>query len=127
MFYKLVEEYSDIIKNYWVFDLKKYGSAFSLLATLEFTDQSRLHIKDYLFDDGKRKYSYHWQSAKGELISRWDNSPHHQEIATFPHHKHLPDKILMSQSRNLREILKVISGEMPVPKQVTNQKIRSGD
>ncbi len=69
MFYKLVEEFSDIITAYSVF---------------EFNDSSLLHIKDFLFIDGKRKYSYHWQDAQGRLITRWDNSPHHKGLPTFP-------------------------------------------
>ncbi|MFM6029567.1 MAG: DUF6516 family protein, partial [Dolichospermum sp.] len=28
------------------------------------------------------KYSFHWQTENRELIKRWDNAPHHPEIAT---------------------------------------------
>lgn len=35
------------------------------------------------------KYSYHWQGHDGALICRWDNAPHHREVATFPHHQHV--------------------------------------
>ena len=38
------------------------------------------------------KYSFHWQSASGALICRWDNAPHHAEISTFPHHMHELDE-----------------------------------
>lgn len=34
------------------------------------------------------KYSFHWQTAEGLLVRRWDNAPHHREIATFPDHLH---------------------------------------
>ena len=27
--------------------------------------------------------------ARGEIVFRYDNAPHHPEIATHPHHKHL--------------------------------------
>lgn len=40
----------------------------------------------------QRRYSYHWQNQKGRLIVRWDNSPHHTRIATYPHHKHVGTK-----------------------------------
>ena len=109
MFYKLIEEYSKIIKHYSVSDFRRYGSSSSLVAKVEFIDDSVLYIKDYLFIDGKRKYSYHWQTDKGDLISRWDNSPHHEDISTFPHHRHLPDEIIKSQSRSLKEVIKIIS------------------
>lgn len=40
---------------------------------------------------GKR-YSFHWQRADGGLICRWNNAPHHPEIASFPHHLHVGDQ-----------------------------------
>jgi hypothetical protein len=36
----------------------------------------------------KTKYRYHCQDAKGKLLFRYDNAPHHQ-TSTFPHHKHV--------------------------------------
>ncbi len=108
MFYKLVEEFSDIITAYSVFEYKRYGSATSLVAKVEFKDSSLLHIKDYLFIDGKRKYSYHWQDAQGRLITRWDNSPHHREISTFPHHRHLSEEVVASKERTIKDVLIVI-------------------
>ena len=39
------------------------------------------------------KYSFHWQRGDGSLIRRWDNAPHHPEIASFPHHVHEGDEI----------------------------------
>ena len=108
MFYKLIEKYSDIITDFSISNFRRYSSAFSLVAKLEFIDGSSLHLRDYLFIDGKRKYSYHWQSDNGDLISRWDNSPHHQNVSTFPHHRHIPGEISKSQSRNLADVLEII-------------------
>ena len=108
MFYKLVEEFSEIITDCSVFEYKRYGSATSLVAKVEFKDSSLLHIKEYLFINGKRKYSYHWQNAQGRLITRWDNSPHHKEIPTFPHHRHLPEKVIASKERTIKDVLIVI-------------------
>lgn len=33
-------------------------------------------------------YSYHWGSADGSLIRRWDNTPHFPDLSDFPHHCH---------------------------------------
>jgi hypothetical protein len=112
VFYKIVEDYAEIIRDYSVSVFRRYGNASSLVASIEFIDQSILYIKDYLFLDGSRKYSFHWQDHNGNLISRWDNSPHHDEISTFPHHRHLPGKIESSQERNLGEIVNVINKEL---------------
>ncbi len=35
----------------------------------------------------------------------WDNSPHHRNIKTFPHHKHVGDKIELSHEIKLEEVL----------------------
>lgn len=108
MFYKITEEYSSIIRHYKVNQYKRYGSAYSLVAKIEFIDDSILYIKDYLFLNGKRKYSFHWQKENSDLILRWDNSPHHGDISTFPHHKHSPDRIESSYERNLKDVFELI-------------------
>jgi hypothetical protein len=36
---------------------------------------------------------------------RWDNAPHWKDISTFPHHKHIKNKILPSPRPILKEIL----------------------
>ncbi|MCZ6677557.1 MAG: DUF6516 family protein [Candidatus Poribacteria bacterium] len=61
-------------------------------AKLYFTDGSFLEFREYVNTRGvavqKYSYSYHFQKGS-ELIFRYDNAPHHQSVATFPHHKHL--------------------------------------
>jgi len=37
------------------------------------------------------KYSYHWQSADGQLVQRWDVVNHHPHLPHAPQHVHLPD------------------------------------
>ena len=108
MFYKLIEEFSDIVTSYTVIEYRRYGSASSLVAKIEFRDGSSLSVKDYLFLNATRKYSYHWQDANGNLLSRWDNSPHHKGLATFPHHRHLPDEVIDSKERTVKDEFKII-------------------
>lgn len=109
MFYKAIDEFSGIIDGFSVSEHRRYGAGSSFVAKVWFKDGSLLHIKDYLFLDCKRKYSYHWQDANGNLISRWDNSPHHREIPTYPHHRHMSDGITESNEWNIREILRIIN------------------
>ncbi len=108
MFYSLIQAYADMIADYQVTDFRRFGSAHALVARLTLTDQSFLYIRDYLFEDGRRKYVFHWQEATGQLRIRWDNSPHHPEIATFPHHKHDSNGISPSQERTLADVLEII-------------------
>lgn len=34
-------------------------------------------------------YRFHVRLTEGTCLFRYDNSPHHREISTFPHHKHV--------------------------------------
>lgn len=47
------------------------------------------------------KYSFHWQTAQGELKSRWDNAPHHPELPNAPHHKHNSDLSVLGVSEKI--------------------------
>ncbi len=38
-------------------------------------------------------YRYHFQDQENRLVFRYDNTPHFPDLKTFPHHKHLSDKI----------------------------------
>jgi hypothetical protein len=41
------------------------------------------------------------------LRIRWDNSPHHSDLGTFPDHKHSPE-LEESKEMSLEEVLKEI-------------------
>ncbi len=55
------------------------------------------------------KYRFHYMNSKEQIIFRYDNAPHHPEISTFPHHKHLRGKIISSFVPSLKDILNEIS------------------
>jgi len=57
------------------------------------------------------KYSFHWQDASGGLRARWDNAPHHPEMATHPHHVHEGSEanVLPHTSITVQEVLGIIS------------------
>ncbi|MCD6132883.1 MAG: hypothetical protein J7J16_00945 [Deltaproteobacteria bacterium] len=50
----------------------------------EFSEYVRLREREVEIID----YSFQWQRG-GKLIRRWDNTPHHPEIETFPAHVHM--------------------------------------
>ncbi len=113
MFFKIVEDFKEIIKDFEIKDYKRFGTAKALVAKIEFIDNSILHIKDYLFLEGKRKYSYNWQDEKGNLLIRWDNSPHHFHIKTFPNHKHIKNnEVVESEETDLRAVMEIIKREI---------------
>jgi hypothetical protein len=80
---------------------------------IDFIDGSVLHFMEFADARGNEryKYSYHYQDRDGEMIFRYDMAPHHQEIATFPHHKHISSQdVTVSDAPNLSEILEEIGG-----------------
>ena len=55
--------------------------------------------------DEKVKYRYQYMDKEFLLIFRYDNAPHHKKIKTFPHHKHVADKVTYSQEPDLQSIM----------------------
>ena len=59
---------------------------------IKLIDESLIEITERILEERggltTTKYRYHWQTGSGKLIKRWDNAPHHPEIATFPDHLH---------------------------------------
>jgi hypothetical protein len=88
---------------------------------LIFYDQSFLEIEEALYLSDRRiekvRYSYHYQ--KGDrLIFRYDNAPHHPELPTFPHHKHVDDRVESCQEPDLHDVLREIDARLyPQPAQ----------
>ncbi len=59
------------------------------------------------------KYRFHWQRSDGQLRKRWDNAPHHPEIATYPYHVHdgEEENVLPNESMNVEKVLAIITTE----------------
>jgi hypothetical protein len=49
------------------------------------------------------KYRFHFMDNSDKMVFRYDNAPHHPEVATHPHHKHIRDEEI-----GLREVLSEI-------------------
>jgi len=56
----------------------------------------------------KLRYAYHYQNESGEVIFRYDNTPHYPNIFTYPHHKHVGSVVESAQIPDLSEILREI-------------------
>jgi len=79
---------------------------------IKFRDGSLLHFLEFVSvkdEINKFKYSYHFQTEDRRLIFRYDVAPHHKDISSFPHHKHLgPGKVTAATAPNLKEVLQEI-------------------
>lgn len=103
MILDIVKKYKPIIKTFAIQKFKKVRNAYQLMCKISFVNHSELYIKDYLFLDGTRKYSFHWQNDRKECIIRWDNAPHHQnKVSTFPFHQHMGKDEIIVESKPMR-------------------------
>jgi len=76
---------------------------------IRFIDESVLYFIEFVNvkeRQDKYTYSYHYQSRDGRLVFRYDMAPHHKEIETYPHHKHLnTERVVKSPIPSLKEVL----------------------
>jgi hypothetical protein len=107
---ELARQYADIIQVIEVERFRIVGASYELRVTIALKDGSTLFVKDYLFLDGSRKYAYHWQDREGQLKSRWDNAPHWQDVASYPHHQHVDGegRVTSSEVRTPEDALQYI-------------------
>jgi len=85
-----------------------------LKGQLTIIDSSTLEIAIFVTESrGKLtvdKYRLHYMNGSGQMLFRYDNAPHHLEIASHPHHKHTPDRISSSLNMpSIKDILNEIS------------------
>jgi len=55
------------------------------------------------------KYRFHYMDSTDRMLFRYDNAPHHSEIASHPHHKHIGNRIIPTTLPSITEILNEIS------------------
>ena len=86
---------------------------------IRFTDNSFLHFIEFVnVKEGvtRYKYSYHYQDKAEKLVFRYDMAPHHKEIKTFPHHKHMgSEKVIESFAPALGKVLQEIEDILILP------------
>ena len=108
----LIDRYKQFIKFFHVLLFEQEGEGFRFKAQVIFTDSSKLFIKEYLFENRERKYSYHWSDSSGDLICRWDNANHWVDIATHPHHKHIGNDVFESIETSIEDVLPIICDKL---------------
>jgi hypothetical protein len=108
----LIKQYKHIITD---FRIKKYVNEKSLFACkilITFSDKSILDVKEYIFANKERKYSFHWMDKNRKMIARWDNAGHWKNISTFPHHKHIGKKVVPSTEITIEQVLSAIEKQI---------------
>lgn len=109
-YFEEIESIISFFKNIRSYDLNKkvYSEKKGLIrGKIVFEDESCLYfteVKDVDLSE-KIKYRYQYMNKDENLVFRYDNSPHHKSIKTFPHHKHLDKRIVESNEVNLGLVL----------------------
>ncbi|HMV46591.1 MAG TPA: DUF6516 family protein [Blastocatellia bacterium] len=75
---------------------------------LYFSDGSRLEFTERVVIENakpvKREYRYQYIKSQSPIF-RYDNAPHHPQLAGFPHHKHIGRKTLDAKEPNLEQVI----------------------
>lgn len=87
-------------------DLREFSATESMLSgRLLFVDGSMLEFMEYLKEENRLKYRFHLINKEGDMVFRYDNAPHHRDISSFPHHKHLPGNVSESNEKSIMDVL----------------------
>jgi hypothetical protein len=54
-------------------------------------------------------YPYHFQDGQNNLVFRYDNTPHFQEIESFPHHKHIQNEVIDADRPSILHVIEEAS------------------
>ena len=84
-----------------------------IVGHLKFADGSRLEFSEQVILSSARahriEYRYHYMKGN-RTIFRYDTSPHHRHLSTFPYHRHDEQgRILESPPVSLKEVLAEIA------------------
>jgi hypothetical protein len=110
-------ENNDIIADVTVLAYNVEDAKLHYKLQITFTDDSLLFAKEYI-SATERKYAFHWQDSSGKMLARWDNSPHHKNLPTFPHHKHIADNIQACKEPEMNDVLNEIRNQIASDRKV---------
>ena len=105
---KTIEQFSDIVEFVEKLELSEEEHVSKVKAKLKLFDGTALWIREIRIAGKIEVYSYYWLRPDETIIMGWDNAPHHKEIVSFPHHKHVGNKIEPSQQMNINDVLSFI-------------------
>lgn len=112
-----MENLSQVFQNYAFvtgYEVLKFERTQTVLRSkivVAIQDGSSLFISEATTPRGFR-YAYHWQDSAGNLLARWDNAPHHQNLVTFPDHFHTATTVEPSAQPTIREVLEYLADRL---------------
>ena len=84
-----------------------------LRLVLYLKDGTNLRVTEQWNGEMLMRYSYYWLTATNGLKVGWDNAPHHTQLESFSHHKHVGKQgdLQLSRETNLDEVMNFIQTE----------------
>lgn len=109
---RLLRRYSDIILSIEEFLIISQEKLHIIRIKIVLIDFSTVYIRQIVKENKIEAYSYYWISRKGEIIEGWDNAPHHLNIVTYPHHRHVKNKVEPLYDFSLEKFLESIRSKL---------------
>ena len=103
-----LDAYADIIEGVEDLEIAQKNVVSRIKAKLRLFDGSMLWVREVWVKEEMVAYSYYWLRADETVLMGWDNAPHHKGVKTFPHHKHIGDRVEDSEERDMRNVLEFI-------------------
>ena len=103
-----VKEFEDIIEAIEDLEIVEKNLVSKLKVKLRLFDGTMLWAREVWIKGVMDVYSYYWLRPDETVIIGWDNAPHHRGVKTFPHHKHIGNRIEDSQERTMNQVINFI-------------------
>ncbi|MCP5102743.1 MAG: hypothetical protein GY950_05170 [bacterium] len=104
---KKILDFKRIINSYTIYKKSYNEKQGYIKGDIVFSDTSRICFIEVKDTDvaPKNKYSYNYMDKDNGLIFRYDNAYHHNQLKTFPNHKHIGDEVFESNEPELYDIM----------------------
>lgn len=107
---EIAQKYVHLVYDVLVLSLT--DETFRLILALK--DGTTLRVSERWRGQTLVRYSYYWLDRADHLQVGWDNSPHHEQLDNFPHHKHIGEEGIRipSHETSLEAVMLVVQQEM---------------
>lgn len=111
---QIEQQYAHLVQDVLVLRLTDE----TLKLVLVLNDGTTLRVAERWRGSTLARYSYYWLDAGDRLKIGWDNSPHHTQLESFPHHKHVGERmnLAVSSEMSLEDVMAVVEQEMAEPR-----------
>jgi len=114
MIHEILKQFEDIIAEKEFLNIIEIREFVHYKSKIQLIDGSNLRISEKWYGQQLIQYSYYWLDEENNLIIGWDNAPHHPQISTCPHHKHIQQqiKVYASNENNLNSVMEFIKRQI---------------